>query len=226
MTKKEIAEALGIDKKEVIKDALIALAVLVLIFSVLLLIRHRMNRYIEVEKPIFLEKKVVSYVEEDTAYIVLTFLDNLDTSKHIKEIRFNCGEKEYVGTYEEDSYALSSVPRMYGGSKYFYKSELYQKPYSIRRQTIMVKGINVDMKADEITIKYSNSYEDKCPLDMTFTDNKDKREIQIIDEFIEKAEPLEGVQLLMARSEWVKSDAGEYKLNREGITNFLKDKYK
>ena len=225
MTKKEIVEALGIDKKTFIKDLIIAILVIVLIFSVLFVIKHIMDRYLHIEEPIFLETKVVAYIENDTAYIPLTFLDNLENSRYAKEIKIVIDGKEYFGEYDDSSYDITSVPRNYAGSRRFYKNELYQKPYAIRKQTILVNGLDLDMKADTISIHFSTVDEKEYPLQLSFTDSLDKREIVISEEFITIAEPLEGVQILMTYPEWKKSDAGEYKLNKKGISNYLEYLY-
>lgn len=221
MTKKEIAEALGINKRDFFKYLLIVILVLALIFSVLLVIKHRFDRFLTVDEPIFLETKIVAYVENGTAYIPLTFLDNLESTRYVKEITINIDGKNYKGKYDDESYDPSSVPRTYGGARRFYKSEIYQKPYTIRKQTITVDNIDLTKKGSNITILYSGTKEKEYPLDISFTNSLDNREIVISSEFIEKAEPLEGVQILMTYPEWQKNESGEYKLNRKGISNYL-----
>lgn len=225
MTKKEIIEALGIEKKEVIKDLIITILVLLFIFGILFIIRSRYANCVEVKEPVFLEKNAVCLIEDGTAYIPLTYLDNLEGARYVKEIKLTINEKEYVGAYEEGDLNTNQVPKTYKGSRKFYTYELIKKPYAIRKQTIKVKGINEDMKVSDISITFIGDIEIPLDFNITFTSDIDSRSITPDEKILNEMELLEGISELIKFSEWSRSDSGEVKLNVKGISSYLESTY-
>ena len=225
MTGKEVAAAFGINKKEVVKDLIIIILVLALIFSVLFVIKARYANCVEVKEPLFLETKVTAYVEDNIAYIPLTFLDNLETGRYVKSVILEKDNKTYIGEFEESDLNTKEVPRIYKGSRRFYQRELIDKPYAIRKQTIKVNGIDLDMTFDKIKVTYNYNDEKEYDFSLDFTNDLEKRSVIVDEDFVKEAEILEGVAILMTYPEFTKQDSGEFKLNRKGISAYLEKIY-